>query len=131
SSLVIGSASTITDGRTFEHLARRRLSAEWGVELSSKVLPLQAGVTHSFDLVSPDGRIVGDAKWYKDLRTPAAKWSVIAEYVWLLQHLEQADRRFLVFGQDREVPERWLARYQPLLAGVELWYLGKDLIRLA
>jgi len=81
-------------------------------------------VRHSFDLVSPDSTVVGDAKWYKDLRPiPAAKLSVIAEYVWLLGHIEGAERRFLVFGQDREVPLRWLKRFAPLLDGVEFWFL--------
>lgn len=77
-------------------------------------------MTHSFDLVAPGGRVVSDAKWFKDLKPiPAAKLSVISEYVWLLQQAEGADRRFLIFGQDREVPERWLVRFRPLLDGVE------------
>jgi hypothetical protein len=79
-------------------------------------------VTHQFDLVSLDGRIVGDAKWFKTLAVPAAKWSVIAEYVWLLEHLD-ADRRFIVFGQDRDVPERWLKRFRPLTEGVSFYFL--------
>ena len=54
---------------------------------------------------------------------PAAKWSVIAEYVWLLQHVAAAERRFLVFGQDREVPQRWLARFRPLIGDVEFFFL--------
>jgi hypothetical protein len=84
------------------------------------------GVAHQFDLVSLDGRMVGDAKWFKNLAVPAAKWSVIAEYVWLLQHLAGADRRFLVFGQDRQVPERWLARFSPLVGGVQFFFLADD-----
>jgi hypothetical protein len=50
---------------------------------------------------------------------------VIAEYVWLLQHIP-ADRRFLVFGQDREVPERWLNRFRPLTGDIEFYFLGDD-----
>jgi hypothetical protein len=40
-------------------------------------------------------------------------------------------RRFLVFGQDRAVPEGWLGRFRPLLDGVEFWFLDEDLTRLA
>ena len=130
--LPIATTSTITSGAAFELHARRVVSAAWGVALESRIIALGGAVTHSFDLVSPDGALVGDAKWYKDLRPiPSAKLSVIAEYVWLLQHVENAKRRFLVFGQDRAVPDRWLARYQPLLAGVEFWFLDERLTRLA
>ena len=72
------------------------LTEKWNQPLSSRVLTLFGGVTHSFDLVSADGRVVGDAKWYKDLQPiPAAKLSVIAEYVWLLSHVPNASRKIL------------------------------------
>lgn len=126
------SAQAIASGAEFEEHARHVLSEAWGLSLSSRVLTLRGDVTHSFDLVSDDGTVVGDAKWYKDLRPiPAAKLSVIAEYVWLLQNLESAQRRFLVFGQDRVVPERWLSRFRPLLGGVEFWFLDDRLDQLA
>jgi hypothetical protein len=125
--------SKIDSGRLFEAHARRVLSEWWGVPLRSAVIELAPGLSHQFDLVSLDGQIVGDAKWFKNLPVPAAKWSVIAEYVWLLQHIT-ADRRFLVFGQDREVPERWLTRFRPLIGNVEFYFLGHDgdsVVRLA
>jgi hypothetical protein len=123
----------VTSGQAFEAHARALLSAHWDVPLVSRVVTVRSGVTHSFDLVSPDGKIVGDAKWYKDLAPiPAAKLSVVAEYVWLLSLLEGVERRFLVFGRDRAVPERWLRRFSPLLDGVEFYFLDDDdLIKLA
>ncbi len=125
-------ARGISSGREFEDHAREVLSHDWGLALSSRVLTLRGGVTHSFDLVSADAGVVGDAKWFKDLQPiPAAKLSVIAEYVWLLQNLDGAQRCFLVFGQDRAVPERWLSRFRPLLAGVEFRFLDDSLTRLA
>ena len=119
-------------GADFEVHARRTLEERWGVTLVSRVVTLLGGVTHSFDLVSPDGAIVGDAKYYKDLKPiPAAKLATISEYVFLLHHV-RAERQFLVFGQDRAVPERWLKRFSPLLGGVEFWFLeGEDLTRMA
>ncbi|HXZ62022.1 MAG TPA: hypothetical protein VEG62_04705 [Acidimicrobiales bacterium] len=67
-----------------------------------------------------------------DLLFKEAKLSVIAEYVWLLGHVQNASRRFLVFGQDRAVPLRWLKRFAPLLYGIEFWFLeGSELERLA
>jgi hypothetical protein len=123
----------VGSGREFEEHARRVLTDMWGQPLASRILTLDGGVTHSFDFVSPDGTVVGDAKWYKDLQPiPAAKLSVIAEYVWLLGHVQGASRRFIVFGQDRAVPLRWLKRFAPLLDGIEFWFLeGSELERLA
>jgi hypothetical protein len=80
-------------------------------------------VPWKFDLVSPDGRYVGDAKWLKTLKVPAAKWQGIAEYIWLLQKVE-ADKTFLVFGQDADVAERFLRRVRPLTAPVEFYFLN-------
>jgi hypothetical protein len=113
----------IDSGRSFEDHARRVCSALWGVPLGSAVVEVAPGLGHQFDLVSLDAKIVGDAKWFKNLPVPAAKWSVIAEYVWLLQHVAAAEKRFLVFGQDREVPQRWLVRFRPLIGDVEFFFL--------
>lgn len=114
------------DGYTFERHAARVLGAAWNVELSPGQVTLRGAVRKKFDLVSTDGKIVGDAKYYKNLPTPAAKWSTIAEYVWLLQHIDERARRFIVFGNDREVPARWLDRFRPLANGVEFWFLAGE-----
>src|SRR5262249_54070617 len=69
----------------FESRARVVLGARFGVRLMAGRLP---GVPKIFDMVSEDGQIVGDAK-YLDLvrgeKTPPAKFSNIAEHVWLLE----------------------------------------------
>jgi hypothetical protein len=123
----VESTGRIASGREFEEHARLVLSKQWDLALSSQNVMLAGGVRHSFDLVSSDGMVVGDAKWYKDLNPiPSAKLSVIGEYVWLLGHLISVERRFIVFGQDRAVPERWLRRYESLLGGVEFWWLEGD-----
>ena len=58
-------------------------------------------------------------------RRPPAKFSVIAEHVWLLQKTG-APLTLLVFGNDRPVPELWLARYGALGSGVDFFYLSDD-----
>jgi hypothetical protein len=115
----------IPPAQEFEERARVACSLHWGLDLRSAVVDVAPGVTHQFDIVSSDRRIVGDAKWFKNLPVPAAKWSVIAEYVWLLQHLTDAEVRFIVFGQDTEVPERWLRRFRPLTAGIDFYFLAE------
>jgi hypothetical protein len=118
--------TTIQPGHAFEQHAKAVCSRHFGVDLKSAVVEIMPGVPHQFDLVSSGGRIVGDAKWLKNIAVPAAKWSVIAEYVWLLQHIATAETRFIVFGQDREVPERWLKRFRPLAVGVQFYFLPEN-----
>jgi len=106
----------------FEVLAAETLGRHFGITLSKAKIP---GVNKTFDLVSPDKTIVGDAKYYtmvRGNRLPPAKFSVIAEYVWLLEHTK-AQYKFLVFGNDRRVPEEWLLRYGNLVSGVKFFFL--------
>ena len=66
---------------------------------------------------------MGDAKYYTAVNgrgLPPAKFATIAEYVWLLEKTT-ARRQFLVFGNDRRVPEWWLDRYGNLTE-VEFYY---------
>lgn len=121
-------AAEITTGSeaAFHAHARRVLSARWGTALQRRVVALPGGLTHPMGLVSGNGRIVGDIVWLDGLPSPAAKSSVVAENVWLIGHVVNAQRRFLVFGHDWEVLSRWVATYRPLLGGVEMWYLDGD-----
>ncbi len=113
-------------GASFEIWARNVLQLYYGV-------PLQPGkvgdVPKLFDYVSPDCMLVGDAKYFTRVQgqyLPPAKFSVIAEYVWLLEKTE-ARECFLVFGHDREVPQLWLARYGRLLSPkVKFYFLADD-----
>jgi hypothetical protein len=109
----------------FERLAEQVMSRHFGMFLRKGTLP---GVPKIFDLVSADGRIAGDAKYYTLVggqRLPPAKFSVIAEHVWLLEKT-QAARRFLVFGNQREVPVQWLKKYGHLVANVEFYFLTDE-----
>ena len=81
-----------------------------------------------FDLVSEDQSIVGDAKFYDLVRgkdDPPAKFSIVAEHVWLLEKVGAQDR-FLVFGNNRAVPERWLNKYGDLVDGVSFLFISES-----
>ncbi len=114
-----------TGAAQFELLAQQVMSQHYGAHLHKGYL---SGVDKLFDMVSDDGQIVGDAKYYTLVggeRIPPAKFSVIAEYVWLMEKTA-ASRRFLVFGNDIRVPQAWLARYGNLVSNVEFYFLGAD-----
>jgi hypothetical protein len=114
-----------TAARNFETLAREVMSAHYGTKLTPRRL---TGVPKIFDLVSTDGTIVGDAKHFslvKGSDLPPAKFSMIAEDVWLLERTECA-HPFLVFGNDRRVPIRWLEKYGHLRQRVEFFFVDGD-----
>lgn len=109
----------------FEDLARQVFSQRFGIPLRPGQI---AGVPKLFDLVSPDGDIIGDAKYYtlvNGQHLPPAKFSIIAEHVWLLEKT-QATHKFLVFCNDIEVPKRWLARYGHLQGDVAFYFLTDE-----
>ncbi|MDQ3896254.1 MAG: GntR family transcriptional regulator [Actinomycetota bacterium] len=107
--------------------ARRVLSARWGTSLQRRVAGLPGGQAQVFELVSGNGRIVGDVVRLADRGDSAEiKSAAIAEAVLVVGHVPSADRRFLVFGHDLDVLTRWLARYRLLLDGVEVWFLEDD-----
>ena len=119
-------SSSATPGRVtpagFEAAAKRVMDLHFGTLLAKGKA---SGVPKTFDLVSADGSIVGDAKYFTMVRgrfLPPAKFSVIAEHVWLLEKTA-ASRKFLVFGNDRRVPEEWLRRYIHLAKSVEFYFL--------
>ena len=116
-----------TDQPTFPDHARRILSARWGTTLHRRQAVLPGGVAQTFELVSGNGRIVGDLIRLADRGpTVEAKSAAIAEAVLIVGHVTNADRRFLVVGEGWEVVSRWLASYRLLLDGVELWFLDGD-----
>jgi hypothetical protein len=107
----------------FEAVARVKLEQRYGISLAPGSL---ANVPKRFDFVSPDGRIVGDAKYYTlvgGVGLPPAKFSIIAEHVWLLEKTA-APVLFLVFSNDRAVPVQWLKRYGHLAGQVAFHFLS-------
>jgi hypothetical protein len=122
-------AALVSDGGRagFPAHARRVLSARWGTTLHRRQAVLPGGTARMFELVSGNGRIVGDVVWLADSGpTAEGKSAAIAEAVLIVGHVTNADRRFLVFGDEWDVVSRWLASYRLLLDGVELWFLEGD-----
>jgi len=110
---------------SFEDRARLVLGDYYGVDLAPDSVP---SVHKRFDLVSPDKQFVGDAKFYSlvgGTKRPPAKLATINEHVWLLEKTG-APNTFLVFGNDRRVPELWLKDYGPLLSDVKFYFLDDD-----
>jgi hypothetical protein len=108
--------------REFEKFARKIMSQYFGVRLTDrnpKHFPKR------FDMVSPNEEIVGDAKFLTLVhkkRLPPAKFMEIAGHVWLLEKVD-AQRCFLVFGNQRRVPEWWLEKYGNLVQSIEFYFI--------
>ncbi len=120
----------VDSGHSFEAYARRFFLERCNLDLQPRIVQVGDYVSKKFDFVSADSRVVGDAKWYKNVnpqgvtfKVPPAKWSTISEYVWLLQNVN-AERVFLVFGNEIEVPQKYLKKYGTLAAPVEFYFLA-------
>ncbi len=103
-----------TSWMEFEDTAREIMSKYFNTALTSAEVP---EIPKKFDMVSEDKKIVGDAKhltMVRDVAIPPAKFSMIAEHVWLLEKTK-AEKKFLVFGNDRRVPIKWLEKYGHLV----------------
>lgn len=109
----------------FELLARKVMSELYDTQLEPRRIP---DMPKLFDLVSGDYAVVGDAKYFAMVqgeRTPPAKFSIIGEHVWLLEHC-RATQKFLVFGNDVRVPREWLTRYGSLVDGIQFYFLNSE-----
>lgn len=105
----------------FEDAMRDIMSKYYKKGLSSGQIQ---SVPKLFDLVSDDKDVVGDVKYLTMVRgesLPPAKFSVIAEHVWLLEKID-ATNKFLIFGNDRRVPEEWLKRYGRLVKDIDFFF---------
>ena len=77
----------------FEENARRAIEEKLKIELPSGKVNIN-GKYKNFDLVNLENKVVGDVKNYKTTsggNRPSAKFSVLNEYVWLMQLLEKFD----------------------------------------
>ena len=87
-----------------------------------------SGFPKKFDMVSANEEIVGDAKFLTLVhreKLPPAKFMEIAGHVWLLEKVN-AKRRFLVFGNQKHVPEWWLEKYGNLVHNVEFYFIDNE-----
>ncbi len=78
-------SAALSNAAEFEELARQVMSRYFNTDLRERWRP---GWPKKFDLVSPDYRIVGDAKHHtmvRRKRIPPAKPATISEHVWFLE----------------------------------------------
>lgn len=107
----------------FEQLARTTMSREFETKFVEKN---PNGFPKKFDFVSDEKGIVGDAKYLslvKRAQTPPAKLMEITAHIWLLEKC-QANVRFLVFGNQIEVINKWLKKYGSIQFDVRLYFLS-------
>ena len=106
----------------FEELAKESMSQYFGVSLEEKN---PRGFPKRFDMVSSDEMIVGDAKFLTLVhrqKFPPAKMMEITGHVWLLEKV-QAKTRFIVFGNQIEVPLLWLKKFGTYNNSVDFYFI--------
>lgn len=103
--------------KDFSERAREVMNEFFGRPLK----PRKIGGTKIWDYVSPDGMVVGDARWFTG-SVPAAR-AFVSEAVWLLEKVG-AVQKFIVFGGEADVPRQWLELWATLCAeDIALFYL--------
>lgn len=124
--------SNVASGAAFQALAARVMGEHLGCSFRLEV-PLAIGSpakNHRFDLVSADGRFVGECKsftWTATGKMPSAKITTMNEAVFYLSFLPDRVMRFLVVKRDlRHGHGESLADYfwrtnRHLLAGVRVY----------
>ena len=117
--------SILMNWKRFEDIARKKMSHYFGVELVEKN---PKGFPKKFDMVSLNDSIVGDAKFLslvKRAKYPPAKIMEITGHVWLLEKV-QATTRFLVFGNQKEVPLIWLKKFGKYNNSVDFYFINEQ-----
>ena len=108
------------------------MEKDLGMRLPSARLDV-GGKYKSFDLVNRSQKVVGDIKNYKTTaggNRPSAKISVLNEYVWLMERLEEFDgnkwRKLLVIGEDVRMVLNYVEEFKALLGDVEIYFFSRD-----
>jgi hypothetical protein len=82
-------------------------------------------IPKTFEFVSKNLKIVGDGKFLSlppNGRFPIPYLRSISESVWFLEKIE-AEKKFIVFGNSREIPKFWLNTYGHLLKDIDFYFL--------
>ncbi len=110
-----------------EEQIREIISEFLGIPLSKEKLSI-FGKEKEFDLVNIEARVVGDIKFYRySGATPSAEFSIICEYVWLMEKLEESSsskwRKIIVGSGNRETFEKYAKNFHPWLGNVEIYFV--------
>ena len=126
------SDSAQLDWQQFENVARKALETELDTILNGGKININ-GKVKDFDLLNIDEKIVGDIKHYKMTsggNNPSAKFSVLNEYSWLMQKLEQYQkqkwRKIFVIGEDLTVVKRYISTFDAWLDDIEIYFCDAD-----
>ena len=113
-----------------EDKARRLMSEYLGIKLYKARLNIK-GKYKEFDFVNEEHKIVGDFKNLKFKGQASAEMSNIAEYVWLMEKLEQYTktkwRKIIVGAGNKDIFERFAKKYDPWLDELEIYFITSDL----
>jgi hypothetical protein len=112
----------------FENVARKAIEVEFDMILNSGKININ-GKVKDFDLLNIDEKIVGDIKHYKMTsggNNPSAKFSVLNEYSWLMQKLEQYQKekwkKIFVIGEDKIMVEKYISIFNAWLDDIEIYF---------
>ena len=116
----------------FENKARTAIEKELGTKLPSGFLNIN-GKMKNFDLINEKLRIVGDIKNYKKTsggNRPSAKFSILNEYVWLMQLLEKYDnkewKKLFVIGEDLTMLKDYVKEFEKWLGNIEFYFFSTN-----
>ena len=116
----------------FEEKARRAIEEELKMELPGGKVNIN-GKYKNFDLVNSQKKVGGDVKHYKTTsggNRPSAKFSILNEYVWLMQLLEQFDgskwKKLFVVGEDLEMIKKYITEFEKWLGDIEFYYYSEE-----
>jgi len=116
----------------FENVARKAIENELDTILNSGKININ-GKAKDFDLLNIDEKIVGDIKHYKMTsggNNPSAKFSVLNEYSWLMQKLEQYEkenwRKIFVIGEDPNVVKKYISTFDAWLDDIEFYFCDAE-----
>jgi len=119
--------------RIFEEGTRKILESHFKTKFPADDFVDIKGKSKRFDFVDIKNKIVGDAKYYsftKSGNRPSAKFSILNEYIWLLQKLPKPWRKFIVIGKDKSLVEKYVKEYKPWLENVMIFYSdGKSVLK--
>ena len=126
--------SDIQNWRIFEDNVRKLLEDLYKTTFLKDDFVKINGKTKKFDFVDSKNKIVGDSKYYSFTKTgkrPSAKFSILNEYIWLLQKLPLNWKKFIVIGKDEILVKKYVDEYLPWLEGIKIYYSdGKNELKI-
>jgi len=120
----------VPNWKAFEDNVRKILENHYKTSFPADTFVNINGKKKRFDFVDFKNNIVGDSKYYSFTKAgnrPSAKFSILNEYIWLLQKLPNEWVRFIVIGTDETLARKYVNEYLPWLENVTIYFSdGKE-----